>query len=405
MNYQETISWLYSQLPFYQKQGEQAYKKNIDNVQSFCNSNPHITLIKSIHVAGTNGKGSVSHMLNSVLQQAGYTVGLFTSPHIFDFRERIKINGKYISNGFIVDFVAAHKHEFQDLGMSFFEMSVVMALNYFSLNQVDVAIIEVGLGGRLDATNIINPELSIITNTSIDHTNLLGPSLESITKEKAGIIKHKTPVLVGEVNDAFYIIENMAKKLNAPIYCAQNYNYSTDLQGEYQIYNINTAVSAVQILRETGYVINEKNLISGLDNVVNNTGILGRWQVLTRTPLVICDIAHNMSAIQMVVHQLLKKQSPVHMIIGFASGKEIEKIIQILPRHFFYCLCGSSNSRILNPKEYSYFFDNSNLEYKIFDFSFSAYDYCLFKSVDTDIIFITGSTFIVSDILKYLDKV
>ncbi len=404
MNFQETIYWLYNQFPSYQKKGKSAYKENIDNVQFFFDQNNFNLLeLKSIHIAGTNGKGSVSHMLCSVLQQAGYKVGLFTSPHILDFRERIRVNGVKISKEFVVDFISKYKTSFEQVNMSFFEMNVAMAFNYFIFQKVDFAIIEVGLGGRLDATNVICPLLSIITNISIDHTNLLGDSLELITAEKAGIIKQGRPVLVGEKNICSHIIKDTAKRLNAPINYASVHNYISDLKGEYQNKNINTCVSAIDILRPICNV-QHKDIVTGLLNVVKNTGILGRWQVLNNSPLVICDIAHNHSSIELVVNQLLKLKKNTYIILGLSKDKEIDSIVSLFPKKFKYYLCGSHNSRILEPSKLSEYFNQNNLNCEVFDFVFEAYDSLLTKTEENDVICILGSTFIVSDLLKYLDK-
>lgn len=404
MNFQETIHWLYNQFPSYQKKGKSAYKENIDNVQLFFDKyNFNLQAFKSIHIAGTNGKGSVSHMLCSVLQQSGYKVGLFTSPHIMDFRERIRVDGVKISKEFVVDFINKYKTSFEQINMSFFEMNVAMAFNYFAAQRVDFAIIEVGLGGRLDATNVICPILSIITNTSIDHTNLLGDSLELITAEKAGIIKYKKPILIGEKNVCSYIIEETAKKLNAPLYHASAHNYKSDLKGDYQNKNINTCVSAIDILRPT-YSIKHEAIINGLLNVVKNTGLLGRWQILNNNPQVICDIAHNYTSIQLVVNQLLQLKKNTYIILGFSQDKDIDSIVSLLPKKFKYYLCGSHNSRIIDPNKLSDYFEDNNLCYEIFDFVFEAHDYLIRKTEENDLICILGSTFIVSDLLKYLDK-
>ena len=404
MNFNEAIYWIYNQFPSYQKKGKSAYKEDIDNVKFFFDKhNFDLSQLKSIHIAGTNGKGSVAHMLCSVLQQSAYKVGLFTSPHILDFRERIKIDGVKISKVFVEDFINKYKRYFEKTHMSFFEMNVAMAFDYFISEKVDFAIIEVGLGGRLDATNVISPILSIITNTSIDHTNLLGNSLESITHEKAGIVKENTPILIGEKNSCSYIIEKNAKKLNAPIYYSSDYNYNSDLKGEYQNKNINTCISAIHIMRAI-YDIKDINIIGGLLNVVKNTGLLGRWQVLNKKPKVICDIAHNYNSIELLVGQLLKLNKRISIILGFSHDKETNSIVSLFPPNFTYYLTGSYNSRILDPNKLSKYFDRYNLNYEVFDFAFEAYDYLLSKTDENDLICICGSTFIVSDLLKYLDK-
>ena len=405
MTYQETINWLYTQYPSYQKKGLSAYKDNIDHIRTFLNHNQGYLAFNSIHVAGTNGKGSVSHMLSSILQESGYKVGLFTSPHLIDFRERIKINGKKISEQFIVQFIEKNKSSFTNFSMSFFEMNVLLAFKYFSEKKVDIAIIETGLGGRLDTTNVINPILSIITNVALDHMNLLGNSIEKITKEKAGIIKKATPVLIGLKNDLSYIFEEVTTSLKAPIYYSKSFVYDSDLKGTYQKDNINTSVTAINILRKKDYNIDEKSIINGLNNVVLNTGLLGRWQLLKHQPEVICDIAHNEEAIKVVTDQLLRLKLNIHMIIGFSNEKDIDSIISLLPKKFKYYICGGSNERVLDPDKVISIFQKHHLQYKSFSNSPSAYNYIKDSMLENELIFITGSTFIVSDILKYFEKV
>lgn len=405
MNYQETLSWLYNQLPSYQKEGQSAYKEDINNmVDFFTRTNKDYLCFKTIHVGGTNGKGSVSHMLSSVLQESGLNVGLFTSPHLISFNERIKINGMPIENQFIIDFVKNHMSDFIDIEMSFFEMSVAMAFNYFKKKEVDIAIIEVGLGGRLDATNVLKPILSIITNISIDHTNLLGHSIDSIAKEKGGIIKNNTPVLIGEKINQSMILEDIAKSLNSSFFYAKNYNYSSDLRGQYQHSNINTCVTALHHINHLGFNVSEKHIVSGLNKVVAHTGLLGRWQIISKKPLVICDVAHNMSAIRLVFDQISKYTHKKNVIIGFSADKDLELIISSLPSDYIYYICGSTHSRIASPNELISFFNKHNLIYKYYPSVLDAYNYFMQISTDNDLLLITGSTFIVSDILKYLDK-
>lgn len=405
MNYKETVIWLYNQLPFYQKEGKVAYKKDLNHVLNFFKKHgEYYSFFKSIHIAGTNGKGSVSHMLSSIFQESGLKVGLFTSPHLLDFRERIKINGVKIPKEFIVDFVQKYKTDFVNMRMSFFEMNVAMAFQYFALQRVDIAIIEVGLGGRLDATNVIKPDLSIITNVSIDHQNLLGESLSLITKEKAGIIKHKTPVLVGKQQSSIDIIKKTALALNAQLFFSRKYHYSSDLKGGYQMENINTAVTAINILNNLGYGISKKNIFRGLMGVIKNTGLLGRWQIIKENPLVICDIAHNVGAFKFIFNELNDLQMNKHIILGFSKDKNIDDMIKLLPKDYSYYICGSLNPRILHPDKFIDSFKKHNLSYQLFTFSCDAYAYLSKILTQNDLILITGSTFIVSDILKYLDK-
>ena len=405
MNYKETVIWLYNQLPFYQREGKVAYKKDLNHVLNFFKKHGECYFsFKSIHIAGTNGKGSVSHMLSSIFQESGLKVGLFTSPHLLDFRERIKINGLKMSKEFVINFVQKYKTDFVNMRMSFFEMNVAMAFQYFALQRVDIAIIEVGLGGRLDATNVIKPDLSIITNVSIDHQNLLGESLSLITKEKAGIIKNNTPVLVGTKQSSIDIIEKTALALNSQLFYSRQYDYNSDLKGGYQIDNINTAVTAINILNNLGYNISKNIIFRGLMQVIKNTGLLGRWQIIKENPLVICDIAHNVAAFKFIFNELNGMKKNKHIILGFSKDKNIDDMISLLPNDYCYYLCGSLSPRILHPDKFINSFKKYNLSYKSFAFSFDAYTYLSKITAHNDLILITGSTFIVSDILKYLDK-
>ena len=403
MNYAQTIDWLYNQLPFYQNQGETAYKKDIGNVLNFCkNFGNRYSEFDSIHVAGTNGKGSVCHMLSSIYQSNGYKVGLFTSPHILDFRERIKINGQKVPEDFVVKFIATYKDYFTNSQMSFFEMNVVMAFEYFSSHKVDLAIIEVGLGGRLDATNIIKPKLSIITNISLDHTNLLGNTVESIALEKSGIIKNQTPVLVSPNTTYTHIIENEAIQKDAPIYYVKEHTYDSDLLGDYQKNNINTAISAINILQ---YNISDLHIRLGLSNIISNTGILGRWQTILKSPLVICDVAHNADAIKSLCDQLDSYSLPKHIIIGFSNDKDIKEIVSLLPTNYTYYICHSTNIRIIKPDLIQSYFRDFKLSYKLFNSSPEAYCNIKENIKEEHMVMVTGSTFIVADILKYFGKV
>ena len=406
MDYQETLSWLYDQLPFYQKSGQSAYKKDINNMVDFFNKNGADYLsFDTIHIGGTNGKGSVSHMLSSVLQESGLKVGLFTSPHLIDFKERIKVNGKSIDESFIIDFIAHHRQDFNSIKMSFFEMNVALAFKYFKNNNIDIAVIEVGLGGRLDATNVLLPKLSIITNISLDHTNLLGSSLDEIAKEKGGIIKENTPVLVGEKIKSTIVLEDIANNLNSKFFYAKDHVYDCDLKGAYQFNNINTCVTAVDILNNSGFQISQNSIVKGLENVVLNTGLLGRWQIISKKPLVICDIAHNTAALKIVFKQLGMSSQKKKIILGFSKDKDIKSIISFLPKDYEYHLCGSHNSRIINPDMLLNKFIESGLFVRKHNFSYDAYDYLMQKNNMDSLILITGSSFVVSDILKYLDKV
>ncbi|NQY68834.1 MAG: bifunctional folylpolyglutamate synthase/dihydrofolate synthase, partial [Flavobacteriales bacterium] len=358
MDYQQTLDFLFSQLPIYQRQGKIAYRADLGNIIDLCKAmgNPQ-NKFKSIHVAGTNGKGSVSHMLSSVLQSTGLKVGLYTSPHLKDFRERVKVNGKMIPQKGVVDFVAKHKDLIEKLDPSFFEMTVALAFSYFAGVKVDIAIIEVGLGGRLDSTNIITPQLSIITNISKDHTNLLGNTITQIATEKAGIIKSKIPVVIGErTTTTSKVFDKIASDAKAPIsYASDNilllkdkttklgthqsfdvFNYGEatlsnlqlDLLGEYQAKNLKTVLYAVNILRKKKYEIPEKQLRKGLTSVRKTSGFQGRFQVLNTNPLTICDPGHNVAGIKEIIKQLDNiKYKALHFVIGMVNDKSIGEVL------------------------------------------------------------------------------
>jgi dihydrofolate synthase/folylpolyglutamate synthase len=397
MNYQQTLDYLYNQLPMFQRIGSAAYKDNLDNTIALCKllDNPE-KKFKSIHIAGTNGKGSTSHLLASILQSAGYKVGLYTSPHLKDFRERIKINGELISERYVIDFVAKYKTNFEEIQPSFFEMTVGLAFDYFVSQQIDIAVIEVGLGGRLDSTNVIHPELAIITNISFDHTALLGNTLQKIAAEKAGIIKPKTPVIIGEIHvETKNIFLEKAMQNNAPIIFADQVfkainvhhindsklllamdiekqqqhsstsfseidkenvisysNLQTELLGYYQQKNIPAVLCAIELLAKKGYSISETALRNGIRNVVTQTGLLGRWQVLSTQPLVIADTGHNEAGIKEVLNQLSKTpHQQLHFVLGMVNDKDITTILSMLPKDARYYFCQASIPRALNAEE------------------------------------------------------
>ncbi|MEC8830789.1 MAG: folylpolyglutamate synthase/dihydrofolate synthase family protein, partial [Bacteroidota bacterium] len=341
MTYQETLDWMFGQLPMYQQKGAAAMNAKLDNIIHFCNvlGNPE-KKFKSIHVAGTNGKGSSSHMLASILQEAGYTVGLYTSPHLKDFRERIKINGKVVGEEFVVDFIAQHQPFLEYHKLSFFEMTVGMAFSYFAEETVDIAVIEVGLGGRLDSTNIITPEVSLITNIGMDHTQFLGDTLQKIALEKAGIIKPKVPVVISETQTETKMIFNLiAHQLKSDIVFADNNDpmkeYETDLLGDYQQKNIRGAVATIRRLK--AFDVPEEAISKGLKNVVDNTGLLGRWQVLQENPLVVCDTAHNKEGLQLVLKQVAKQKfNNLHMVVGFVNDKDVKSVLSLFPKNASY---------------------------------------------------------------------
>ena len=331
MNYKESIDWILKQLPFYHEKGKEAYKPGLDRISNFLEfiKNPHKNL-KFIHIGGTNGKGSTAHYISSILQESGYKVGLFTSPHFYDFRERIKVNKKKIDKDFITEFTNLNKKNIENNSMSFFELSFGLAISYFNKNKVDIAIIEVGLGGRLDATNIINPLMSVITNISLDHTEILGDNLKDIAGEKSGIIKKDSITIIGESNNLINnVFINKAKKCNSKIFInAQHENsYSNVL---YQEKNISTAIFSIKHL--VGFNITEVNILNGIENVELNTGFYGRWSKISDDPKVIIDVAHNNSGFEQLAYQIEREDyKKLYIILGFTKGKKVKELIKHFP--------------------------------------------------------------------------
>jgi len=405
MTYQQTLKWMFSQLPMYQRQGNSAFKKDLDNILIFSKHLNHPEKqFKTIHVAGTNGKGSVSHMIASVLQQAGFKVGLYTSPHLKDFRERIKINGKMIDENDVVDFIQRHQSFLEENQLSFFEMTVGMAFQYFAEQEVDIAIIETGLGGRLDSTNIIQPLLSVITNISLDHTAMLGENLSEIAFEKAGIIKPHTPVVIGEKNDSTSaVFINKAKKEKAPIYFAEEeYHpaYQSDLKGIYQTRNIQTVASAIEKLRNLGWKIKEEDISTGLLNVFNLTGFQGRWQQLGEHPKIICDTGHNPAGLNFVFQQLEKEvYQNLHFVLGVVDDKDLDSILPMFPKDAQYYFCRADVPRALDEKELSKKAAAFNLKGKTYKSVNQAFTAAKANAKKEDLIFVGGSTFTVAEIL------
>jgi dihydrofolate synthase/folylpolyglutamate synthase len=405
-NYQQTIDWLFAQLPMFQRVGGVAYKKDLSNTILLANhlGNPQNSF-KSIHVAGTNGKGSVSHMLASVLQEAGYKVGLYTSPHLRDFRERVKINGNMISEDYVVEFVEKHKAFFESHSLSFFEMTVGLAFDYFSNQKVDIAVIEVGMGGRLDSTNIISPQLSVITNIGMDHTAFLGNTLPEIAAEKGGIIKPEVPVVIGETQtETTPVFKKLAKEKMAEIFFAEDFEFEafeTDLKGNYQKKNLQTALAAVKLLRDREfYQINDSNLKSGLLNVVSNTGLLGRWQLLQENPKVICDTAHNKEGLTYVIGQLSQEKfNKLHIVLGFVADKDVGSILELFPKGAIYYFCKPDIPRALNTEELLAKAKHAGLVGEPFQSVQEAYEASIKSAEKEDLIFIGGSTFVVAEII------
>ena len=405
--YNDALQWLYEQLPYYQRQGRKAIKTDLKNIRLFAEElgNPQWKY-PVIHIGGTNGKGSVSHMLASVLIEAGFRVGLYTSPHLIDFRERIKVNGKLIPQKVVTGFVRRHGEFIEKHGLSFFEMTVGMAFHYFHKMKVDVAIVEVGMGGRLDSTNIVDPVLSIITNVSLDHTEHLGKTPEEIAVEKAGIIKPGKAVVVGEVPDSIRtILERTAWERNADITFARLVYPlpETDLEGPYQEKNIPIVQAAIMKLRNRGWNIPDFVIRSGLQKVVKNTCFRGRWQILSQEPYVILDVGHNKAAFELIVPGLKKIMSPrKFMLLSFVQGKDVEGIAEILPKDFIYLVSQAQIPRAMSKEEIASIFENAGLSVETYDSIPQALQAVLEILQPEDLLFIGGSTFTVSEALQNL---
>tara|TARA_B100001564_G_C20659215_1_gene680763 strand:+ start:1699 stop:2898 length:1200 start_codon:yes stop_codon:yes gene_type:complete len=399
MSYKKTIHFLYKKLPIYQRKGLVAYKKDIGNIIEATRklNNPHLKF-KSIHVGGTNGKGSTSHIIKSILISAGYKVGLYTSPHLKDFRERISINNQLIEKKYVVNFVKNNNKIFEELNMSFFEMTVALAFDYFAEKKVDIAVIEVGLGGRLDSTNIIIPEISVITNISLDHTNLLGDKIEDIAKEKAGIIKPFVPIIIGRYQEKTKnIFYQTAKKNNSKlIYSEILFQYSkfTDYQEE----NINTSICAINELKKIGWKISKKQINKGIDMAMNKNPIKGRWQVLSSKPKIICDTAHNYDGFKKVLKEINKiKFESLHFVLGMVNDKKIDDILNLLPKKATYYFCKAKIERGIDEKLLAK--KAQNLNGKTYDSVKEALNHAKKNAKKNDLIFVGGSTFTVAEII------
>ena len=402
--YNSTIQWLYEQIPPYQFKGRDSYKPGLSRIKNFLKflGNPQSNL-KFIHVGGTNGKGSTSHMLSSILQENNKKVGLFTSPHLFDFRERIKVNSSKIEKKIVIDFVEKNKNYFLSRRNSFFEISFAMAIFYFKINKVDYAVIEVGLGGRLDATNIIHPLLSVITNIGYDHIKFLGNNLTSIANEKAGIVKKNTPVLIGEKNQEIEeVFIEKAKRESSKIFFAENF-LSKDLelgfQTDYQKKNIRTAYAAMQILFENK--IGTEIFRKGILNVRKNTSLRGRWEKVSNEPLVIVDVAHNEDGFKEVLSEIKKiKSHKKFFVLGFVKDKPIEKIMKLFPKEGIFFFSSPKISRALSLENLDLILKNNDINYRIFESIQEAYKRALNNASKEDFIFVGGSNFTVSEILS-----
>lgn len=389
----------------YQRIGAAAYKVDVSNtLKLMAHLKEPQSSFKSVHVAGTNGKGSTSHMLASVLQDAGYKVGLYTSPHLKDFRERIKLNGKMMPEQKVVDFVENHRSFFEENQLSFFEMTVGLAFDYFKNEKVDIAIIEVGLGGRLDSTNVINPEVSVITNIGLDHTQFLGTTLAEIASEKAGIIKSKIPVVIGEAKpETTAVFIDKARKEKSPILFVEEEElpeFKTDLLGNYQIKNYKTAYATLGVLKQKGWGISNKNIENGFLNVAKNTGLQGRWQLLNKSPKVICDTAHNIEGLSLVLNQLKKEDfDQLHIVLGVVADKNLDAILPLFPKNAIYYFCKPAVIRGLAVAK----LQQKARAYELIGASYvslsEAYKSAMTAAKTKDLIFIGGSTFVVAEVL------
>lgn len=404
MTYQDTVNWMFSKLPMYQRQGQSAYKADLKNslllAEHLNNPQQHI---KTIHVAGTNGKGSTSHMLASILQEAGYQVGLFTSPHLKDFRERIKVNGKVVSKAFVVGFIKRNSRFLESRNLSFFEMTSGMAFDYFKEQQVDVAVIEVGLGGRLDSTNIITPVVSVITNIGLDHTQFLGTSLEQIAFEKAGIIKPHLPVVIGETQEATkQVFKEVATRQQSDIYFADaliQEVYPSDLKGSYQQKNIKTVLQTIQVLKSS-FSVSEQQIKKGLLHVVKNTGLQGRWQVLQELPKIICDTAHNTEGLKYIVKQLEEEPfQHLHVVFGVVNDKDLGGILDLLPKQATYYFCKPNVPRGMDVDLLAEAFLKEGFVGNSYLSVNEAFMAAKKEATNKDLIYVGGSTFVVAEII------
>lgn len=428
MNYKQTLDYLFSQLPMFQRIGSAAYKADLNNTHAICKllDNPE-NKFRSIHVAGTNGKGSTSHMLASILQSAGLKVGLYTSPHLKDFRERIKINGELISEQYVINFVEKYKSDFEKIQPSFFEMTVGLAFDHFAAEQVDIAVIEVGLGGRLDSTNVITPEVSIITNISFDHTALLGNTIEKIAEEKAGIIKSGVPVVIGESQaQSKSVFVRKAKKMNTSVVFADELfkavnvqpagsllqmdierdgvliykGLQSELQGLYQQKNIVTVLCAIEILKEKGFDLNEEVVRKGIKNTISQTALLGRWQILSHEPLVVADTAHNEAGIKEVLGQIRKTPHiKLHFVLGMVNDKDISTILGMLPSEAVYYFCKAGIPRALPAKDLWNQAQQAGLKGNVYESVADALLAAKRNASHNDLIFVGGSTFTVAEVV------
>ncbi len=425
MTFQETLDFLYKQLPVFHREGASAYKKDLTRTIQLLEflGNPHHQF-KSIHVAGTNGKGSSSHFLASILQEAGYKTGLYTSPHIKHFGERIKIKGAFIDEQFVIDFVKSIQLILAEIQPSFFELTVAMAFQYFAENKVDIVVVETGLGGRLDSTNVISPLACLITNISYDHADLLGNTLGEIAREKAGIIKKNVPVVISErqkeienvfietakgsdskisfasdniiVSKAGYSNDKMLVKV---IEADKIYELESGLTGEYQLKNISGVLNLIKVIQNQGFNITTENIRKGISNIITNTGLKGRWQKISDKPLIICDIAHNEAGIAEVLNSIQQlKASQVHIVIGMVKDKDINKVLAILPKHFNYYFSQAHTPRALSSEGLRMKALEYGLKGEVFEDVNMAIEHASSKTSSDDVIVVCGSTFLIAEV-------
>lgn len=403
--YQETINWLFTNLPMFQRVGASAMKTDLTNITALCEylGNPQ-KKFKSVHIAGTNGKGSTSHMLASIFQEAGYKVGLTTSPHLKDFRERIRVNGVMVDEEFVINFVEKHEEKIIQQKASFFEIAIAMAFEYFAQQKVDIAIIETGLGGRLDSTNIILPELSIITNIGLDHTQFLGDTLDKIALEKAGIIKPNTAVVIGETTtETKSVFEQISKERNADVLFAEDKHFQdlpSDLKGSYQIKNKRTVLTAIEQLQKQNWNISGENISNGLLNVVKNTSLRGRWDVLGHDPLIVADTAHNPHGLVEVSKQINEQAyNQLHLVLGFVNDKDVLSILKFFPKKATYYFCQPDVPRQYTIDELYKIIPEEMKDKHFFDTVDKALLAAKKNASENDMIYIGGSTFVVAEVI------
>lgn len=429
MDYKQTVEYLFNSTPVFEKVGASAYKEGLSNTLALDEhfGHPH-THFKSIHIAGTNGKGSCSHTIAAILQSAGYKVGLYTSPHLVDFRERIRVNGVCIDEQYVIDFVENERHFFEPLHPSFFELTTALSFKHFAEQKVDIAIIEVGLGGRLDCTNIITPLVSVITNISLDHTMFLGDTLAKIAKEKAGIIKHEVPVIVGEANDETRpVFERVAREHNAPIVFAEDSsdiisvkvdglsgidytttgygNFKGALGGSYQVKNSNTILHVVDLLRSSKISISTACVQKGFAEVCALTGLMGRWQTVHRQPLVVCDTGHNEGGWQYLGKQILQPECKTRRIVfGMVDDKDIDHVMNHLPTNAVYYFTRATTHRAIPETKVQEYGKLHNLYGNCYGSVAEAYEAALSEADSKDFIFVGGSSYVVADFLEHLQQ-